>query len=157
MRPFVFAILLLGLTSCGICRPKPPQVIVRDSVRIEYRDREVHDTAYFSVPVEVEKIVTKDTVSHLENSLAKSDASVVGGMLHHSLATKPQKIPVPVVVHVTDTLYIEKHDETQIVPVEVERAFTLWERFRLWAFWPLVLLALVGWRRELWAIIKRII
>lgn len=157
LAAIVAALLLPSMTSCGICRPTPPQVIVRDSIRVEYRDREVHDTAYFQVPVEIEKIVTKDTASHLENSLAKSDAVVENGELRHSLETKPQAIPVPVTVRVTDTLYIEKQKETQTQTVEVERRPTLWERFRLRAFWPLVLLAIVGWRREIWALIKKFV
>ena len=156
MKPYLL-FLCLVLTGCGICRPQPPQVIVRDSVRIEYRDREVHDTAFFQVPVEVEKIVTRDTASHLENSLARSDAAVVDGFLHHSLETKPQAVPVPVTVHVRDTVYIEKQHDTEIQTVEVERKPNIWERFRLWAFWPLVLLCIVGWRRELLALIKKLI
>lgn len=63
-------------------------------------------------------------------------AVVVGGQLHHSRWTLPQKIPVPVIIHITDTLYVEKQQQAEIQTVEVERIFTLWERFRLWAFWP---------------------
>ena len=64
--------LLLFFCSCS------PRVVERVVTQIEYRDRVVHDTARVEIPYEVEKIVTRDTVSHLENSFAKSDAKVSG-------------------------------------------------------------------------------
>lgn len=149
--------LTLALLTATACAVQKPQVIIRDSVRVEYRDREVHDTAYFEVPVEVEKIVTRDTASRLENKWARSEASVSGGFLSHSLETKPQSVPVPVTVHVTDTLIVEKEAQEVEVVKEVEKPLTWWQRFRLGAFWWLVGLALVGWRRELLALAKKLI
>ena len=143
--------------SCAIT--KPPQVIIRDSTVVEYRDRLIHDTVAFEVPIEVEKVVTRDTSSHLENTLASSDAVVSGGFLHHTLQTKPQSIPVPVTIAVRDTVYIEKQstDTTQTETIEVERKLTWWQRFRIGAFWWILALALVGWRREILALIRKII
>lgn len=122
--------LLLALSSCS------PKVIYQKETVIEYRDTTIRDTAYFEVPVEVEKIVTRDTVSHLENSLAISDAMVTDGFLHHSLETKPQEIPVPVVIHVRDTI----RQEAQIIEkeVEVEKPLSWWQKFQIWAFWWLL-------------------
>ena len=40
-------------------------------------------------PVLVERVATLDTASVLENKYAKSEAVVSGGVLHHSLQTKP--------------------------------------------------------------------
>ena len=122
--------LLLALSSCS------PKVIYQKETVIEYRDTTIRDTAYFEVPVEVEKIVTRDTVSRLENSLAISDAMVTDGFLHHSLETKPQEIPVPVVIHVRDTI----RQEAQIIEkeVEVEKPLSWWQKFQIGAFWWLL-------------------
>ena len=80
---------------------------VKDSVRIEYREKvvKVPVTVYVEVPVEQKETMTKDSISHLETSFAVSNASMVWidgvPFLRHSLANKPQKIEkkdsVPVV------------------------------------------------------------
>lgn len=127
------AVILAVIVAVFACSPK---VIVQKEVITEYRDRIVHDTATVEIPVEVEKIVTKDTASHLENTYAKSDAVVSGGFLHHSLESIPQIIKVPVEVHVTDTLYKEAEIRTETV--EVEKPLTWWQKFRIGAFWWLV-------------------
>lgn len=131
---YIGVFLLVMLLSCfNSCSPK---IVYKTETKIEYRDRIVHDTATFEIPVEVEKIVTKDTASHLENRYAKSDAVVSDGLLSHSLESKPQYIKVPVEVHVTDTLY----KESQIIEkeVKVEKPLTWWQKFRQGAFWWLL-------------------
>ena len=128
--------LAVGLNSC--CPKYYPQVVYRDSVRVEIRERIVHDTVKFEVPVIKEKNVTRDTSSHLENDWAKSDASVSDGLLYHSLETKPKTVYVPVEVPVHDTLYIEKEGKETVVPKEVEKPLTWWQRFRLKGFWWLL-------------------
>ena len=120
--------IMSTVPSCCVCKKCPPQ---KDSVRVEYRDRIIHDTTTFTVEKEIEKIVTRDTSSHLENSWAKSDALVSEGFLHHSLESVPQIIKVPYEVVVTDTLIIEKLTEPQYV----EKPLTWWQRFRQDAFW----------------------
>lgn len=132
-------ILLVLAVSCS------PKIIERVETKIEYRDRIVHDTATFEVPVEVEKIVTRDTVSHLENNWAKSDAVVSEGLLHHSLESKPKIIQVPVEVHVTDTLWKEAQAVTETK--EVEKPLSWWKSFKLDAFWWLLaaVLVLLAW------------
>lgn len=124
------AVLMCLLTSCS------PRIIERVEKKIEYRDRLVHDTTTVEVPLEVEKIVTRDTVSHLENTYAKSDAVVSGGFLSHTLESKPQIIRIPVEVHVTDTLVKEAEIRTETV--EVEKPLSWWQKFRIGAFWWLL-------------------
>ena len=152
------ALLLLAL-ACS-CSPKVVERVVTE-YRTEYRDRIIHDTATFEIPVEVEKIVTRDTVSHLENSYAASDAVVSGGYLSHSLESKPQTIYVPYEVTVTDTLIVEKEVTTAVETKEVEKELTAWQAFRLRSFgWLLVSLVLaLAWifRKPLLALLKRII
>ena len=122
-----------------------PRIIKEVHTEIEYRDREVHDTATVEIPVIIEKNITRDTVSHLENTYAKSDAMVSQGLLFHSLESKPQIIKVPVTVHVTDTLYKEAQIEEKIV--EVEKPLSWWQKFRMEAFWWLsgAVLLLLAW------------
>ena len=133
----LFAVCLLA--SCS------PRIIKEVHTEIEYRDREVHDTATVEIPVIIEKNITRDTVSHLENTYAKSDAMVSQGLLFHSLESKPQIIKVPVTVHVTDTLYKEAQIEEKIV--EVEKPLSWWQKFRMEAFWWLsgAVLLLLAW------------
>ena len=127
------------LASCS------PRIIKEVHTEIEYRDREVHDTATVEIPVIIEKNITRDTVSHLENTYAKSDAMVSQGLLFHSLESKPQIIKVPVTVHVTDTLYKEAQIEEKIV--EAEKPLSWWQKFRIEAFWWLsgAVLLLLAW------------
>ena len=126
-------ILAIGVCSLVSCSPK-----IVEKVRVEtvYKDRVVHDTATVEIPYEVEKIVTLDTVSRLENKWAKSEAKVDGRFLHHSLESIPQVIEVPVEVHVTDTLY--KEAEIIEKEVEVEKPLSWWQKFRMEAFWWLL-------------------
>lgn len=113
----------LLITSCS---PKVYPVERIDSVRVEIRERVVVDTATFYIEREVEKVVTKDTSSHLENTYAKSDAVMSGGLLHHSLETIPHYVKVPYSVEVRDTIFVEKVYEKEAV--EVNR-LTRWQSF----------------------------
>jgi len=149
-----FALFAILLSSCAIQRPV---IEYRDSVRVEYRDRIVRDTVPYAVPVEVEKVVTRDTSSRLENSLAVSEAVVSGGYLRHELRTKSQTIQVPVAVEVRDTVYVEKEGQILTQTVEVEKSLTFWQRFKIGAFFWLLVLALIGWRREILALIRKLI
>ena len=59
---------------------------------------------------------------------------------------------------VHDTSYISKTDSVQVVvPVEVEKRLPLSKRIKLWAFFPLVLATLIGWRKEIISIVKKLI
>ena len=90
---------------------------------------------------EVTRNVTRDTSSHLENTYAESDAVVSGGVLSHSLQTKPQTIKVPVNVYVHDTVTVKEKAETIIK--EVERDLTWWQKTKMNLFWVLSLLAVL--------------
>ena len=140
-------IATIFLVLCA-CSPKvlPPVVQIRDSVRVEIRDRIVHDTVSFEVPVIIEKNVTRDTASHLENAWAKSDASLIDGFLEHSLETKGQTVYIPVQVTVQDTVTVEKQAEIRTEYIErdlTEKEKRLIRRGRA-AGWVLALLAAAG-------------
>ena len=119
---------ILGQLFVG-CSPRiTPPAEIRDSVRVEIRERVVHDTAYVDVPLIKEVNVTRDTSSHLENEYAMSDASISDGTLRHSLETRPHKIAAPVTLIVHDTLTVEKKAETIIKEVNV---LTKWQGFQI--------------------------
>lgn len=135
-----FTLALLGViiafAICGILSSCSPKVVEKVITKVEVKEHIVTDTVNIQVPVEVEKIVTKDTSSHLENTFAKSDAVVSGGFLSHSLESKSQIIRVPVEVVVRDTLFVQQ--ESKVETVYKEKELTRWQKFRLVAFWWLV-------------------
>ena len=137
------AAMLLPLLLDACAAPRVTQVEQRDSVRVEYRERLVRDTVLFLVPAESTEREARDTSSHLETSLAESDASIVDGVLYHSLRNKPQKIPVPVVVTVHDTTVVQGSVRTEIVevPAKLTKAQERWIRLGKWATGILSLLA----------------
>lgn len=152
--PYILLYIIAGaivgsfVLFCTGCSPK---IVYRTETKIEYKDRVVHDTAKVEIPVEVEKVVTRDTASHLENTYAKSDAVVSGGFLSHSLESKPQIIKVPVEVHVTDTLW--KESEIVEKEVKVEKPLSWWQKAKIGAFpWlvgAVLLLLLWTFRKQL--------
>ena len=129
--PLFLSLAALAASSCGAVRPAAPSVT--DSTRVEVRTETVtvHDTAYVELPVIVERVQTTDTTSTLENTYAKSEATVSAGILHHSLETKPVKVPVEVEKQIVyrDSLVYKDRVETQIV--EVERQLTWWQKTKM--------------------------
>ena len=128
----LFAFVLLAILGQIFvsCSPRilPPSE-VKDSVRVEIRERMVRDTAYVEIPVIKEVNMTRDSSSHLENDYASSDASIENGLLRHTLQTKPQKLAAPVDVPVSDTVYV--HDRGETIIKEVPAQFTKWQAFQI--------------------------
>ena len=129
MKASAILVLVILLSACGVARP----VLESDNTKVEVKTvvRTVTDTAYIELPVILEKVATLDTASVLENKYAKSEASVSGGVLHHSLQTKPVREPVKVerVEVVRDSLVYR--DRVQTVTVEVEKKLTWWQDLKL--------------------------
>lgn len=131
MKLFPIIVSLLLLSSCGTLRRTGTEVVHKDSIQVVIRERVVHDTATVEITREVEKIVTFDTVSVLENTYARSEVEVSGGRLFHSLETKPQQLRIPVTVQTSDTTVTERSEmaETVTVTEYVERQLTRWQIF----------------------------
>ena len=130
MRYVLPLLLLLAASACSTVRQLPA---VTDSTKVEVRvvEKIVRDTAWVELPVIKEKVVTLDTASVLENKYAKSEASVSGGVLTHSLSTKPVREPVAVekqIVYRDSTVY---RDRIQTVTVEVEKKLSGWQQAKL--------------------------
>ena len=142
MKASTLLLFTLCLTACGVARP----VLESDNTKVEVKvvEKIVKDTAWFELPVIVEKVATLDTASVLENKYAKSEASVSGGVLTHSLATKPVREPVAVEYQevVRDSIVYRDRIETQTV--EVERKLTWWQTLKMKAGGLFLLIALIG-------------
>ena len=115
--------------ACATSRQAAPseKILVETRIETVYKT----DTVYLEVPKIVEKIVTADTVSVLENEYAKSEASVSEGLLAHSLETKPVKQPVEVQTQVVyrDSAIVK--DNVIVQTVEVEKELTGWQSFKM--------------------------
>ena len=130
MRNVLPLLLLIAASACSTVRQLPS---VTDSTKVEVRivEKNVKDTAWVELPVIKEKVATLDTASVLENKYAKSEASVSGGVLAHSLATKPVREPVAVEYKeiVRDSIIFR--DRVQKQTIEVEKKLTWWQRTKM--------------------------
>ena len=129
MKYYLPLLLLLTASACSTVRTLPVQGSTR--VEVRYETKTVHDTAYVELPVIVEKVATLDTASVLENKYAKSAASVSGGVLAHSLETKPVREPVSVERQIVYRDSLVYRDKVQTVTVEVEKKLTWWQSFKM--------------------------
>ena len=129
MKASTLLLFTLLLTACGVARP----VLESDNTKVEVKvvEKIVKDTAWFELPVIVEKVATLDTASVLENKYAKSEAVVTGGVLHHSLSTKPVREPVSVESKETVRDSIVYRDRIQTRTVEVEKKLTWWQSLKM--------------------------
>lgn len=115
--------------ACATSRQAAPseKILVETRIETVYKT----DTVYLEVPKIVEKIVTADTISVLENEYAKSEASVSEGLLAHSLETKPVKQPVEVQTQVVYRDSVIVKDNVIVQTVEVEKELTGWQSFKM--------------------------
>ncbi|MBQ6954179.1 MAG: hypothetical protein IJP81_09775 [Bacteroidales bacterium] len=131
MKPSAFLLLAFVILpcACGVARPH----LEADNTKVEVKTvvETVHDTAYVELPVIVEKVATLDTTSVLENKYAKSAASVSGGVLAHSLETKPVSVPVRVEKQIVYRDSLVYRDRVQTVTQEVEKPLTGWQQAKL--------------------------
>ena len=128
---FAISVMILGLSSCGAARQAAPER--SDSTRVEVRTitQTIHDTAYIELPVFVERNVTRDTTSTLENPYAKSEASITDGLLSHSLQTKPVKHPVQIEKEIVYRDSLIYRDRIVTNTVEVPAELTPWQSFKM--------------------------
>lgn len=153
MKRICFLISLLALLLLSACRtakpsePSPPVILANsDSIRIEYIETVRIDTVTVEIPVPVEssRQVVKDSTSHLETSLAFSDAWInADGSLGHSIKNKDSPFKADVPVPVKDTQTNKSSDSIKEVPVPVpvekkvyiETPLSAWQKFQMHSFW----------------------
>ena len=140
----VVAVLLFMLIGCCPCRhlASSESDIRIDSTRVEYRERVTYipDTVYIDIPQQQSERTTADSVSHLENDYAVSDARLLtGGILYHSLATKPQAKPVATSQKVVtqDSIVYKDRWRTVTKTVKVEKHLTWFQKAQIWGCWGL--------------------
>ena len=129
MKASTLLLFTLCLTACGVARP----VLESDNTKVEVKvvEKIVKDTAWVELPVIIEKRATLDTASTIENKYAKSEAVVSGGVLHHSLQTKPVREPVSVEIKEIVRDSIVYRDRIQTKTVEVEKKLTGWQQAKM--------------------------
>ena len=142
---YYLPLLFLALASaCSTVRPLP----TTDSTKVEVRTETVieKDTVFVELPRVVERVAVQDTTSHLENEFALSDAHISGGVLKHSLETKPVKMPAVVDKQIVYRDSIVFRDRVQTQTVEVEKKLTGWQQAKLrvggFCFFAVILIGL---------------
>lgn len=177
-RLSILFVCLLLAASCCPCRhlPTHTETTAKDSVAVHnHNSHSVVDstsvrdsTIHAPLPVEnSQNILPAIVPSHLETSLAESDAYVDSLGLHHTLRNKDTTLDVhvPVTEHYhheqhdqqTDTTVHHSSDKKETVPEYIDKPLTSWQRFRIKSFWWLILLVAIGFRREMFALVKKII
>ena len=129
MKNLILVLFSLLCVACGSIKQVTPTERVVTETRIETVFKT--DTVFLEVPKIVERVVTKDTLSVLENEFAKSAASVSDGLLAHSLETKPVKQTVEIQTKIVyrDSIIVQDRVVTEIQ--EVEKELTGWQSFKM--------------------------
>ena len=142
---YYLPLLFLALASaCSTVRQLPST----DSTKVEVRTETVFekDTVFVELPRVVERVEVEDTISHLENAYAASEAVISGGVLRHSLETKPVKMPAVVDKQIVYRDSIVFRDRVQTQTVEVEKKLTGWQQAKLrvggFCFFAVILIGL---------------
>ena len=149
MKNFILVLFSALCVACATARQAAPSEKIITETRIETVFQT--DTVFLEVPKIVEKIVTADTVSVLENEYAKSEASVSDGLLAHSLETKPIQQPVEVQTKIVYRDSIIFKDVVVYETVEVEKELSRWQTFKMktggitLTILSLLALAAIGW------------
>ena len=149
MKNFILVLFSALCVACATARQAAPSEKFITETRIETVFQT--DTVFLKVPKIVEKIVTADTVSVLENEYAKSEASVSDGLLAHSLETKPIQQPVEVQTKIVYRDSIIFKDVVVYETVEVEKELSRWQTFKMktggitLTILSLLALAAIGW------------
>ena len=125
-------VFLFLLSGCGLLRPRERIVTQRDTTIINHRD----------------SIRLRDSIYVRE--WMKGDTVYVDRFRDRYLYRDRWRDSI-IVKH--DSLTVETTKE-----VKVERPLNAWKRFKIGAFWWLLALAAVGWRKELlWLILKAVL
>ena len=129
MKNTSLSLLSAVCVACATSRQAAPseKILVETRIETVYKT----DTVYLEVPKIVEKIVTADTVSVLENDFARSAAEVSDGLLSHSLETKPVKQPVEVQTKIVYRDSVIVKDNVIVQTVEVEKPLSGWQSFKM--------------------------
>ena len=124
-----------------------PRYISSSNMRIVSKDSLVINTKLVSVaiPIENHSIVTPTKKSHLETSVAESDASIDSlGLLHHTLVNKKDSLKRE--IKYIDKISYRDSIVTKEVPVEIKvpvRYIPKFYQFTFMLFWIFVLFIVI--------------
>ena len=145
--------IMLYLAVCSLfvacSAPRVIQDSQRDSVRVIIKDSLIlrDSVVLVEIPQEGTTAVLYDTdTSRLETSVARSEAFVKGGRLHHTLTNKAALLPVSITI--PTKVHTELREKAmvwkQVETIEVEKELSRWQRF-IQALGYGLLLACVLW------------
>lgn len=148
----IAALLFLG----GCCANKQLASNTHDDVRTEIRERIVYrDTViYVEVPHESQSQTVRDTTSHLETSVAVSDARINSdGSLSHSLENKPIFFGIDFKMPELRRDSIVYRNFYRTDTVEVPRPLSWWQQTQIKGFRAMCVIALAylflrRWKRK---------
>ena len=124
-----------------------PRYLPSSNIKIVSKDSLIVRTELVSIalPLESHSIVTPTKKSHLETSLAESDAEIDSlGLLHHTLVNKKDSIKTK--IQYIDKIVYRDSVEVREVPVEVEKPVPYIPKFYQFTFilfWIFVLFIVV--------------
>lgn len=138
-------LIFLSMFLIACCPARLAVTRQSDSVTTKVIERVevVTDTVEVEIPYISESVATRDTMSHLENEYAASDAMLSGGILYHSLQTRPQirKVEFKRPVLHRDSLIIR--NSYREVTVEVDKPDTWFEKTQKVGFWGMISIVLI--------------
>ena len=146
LRLSTYIILCVLLVSCGASKNLPVDSQT-DSVSVVIKESVIYKDSiiYVEVPVESDKaILPASDTSHLETSLAVSEAWVIDGRLNHTLIHKQDKIAKVVAIPV----YIREEKaeslSNKVLIKEVEKNLNNWQSFRI-TLGTIVIIVFIVW------------
>lgn len=136
-KTYLFFLILFILVGCKDYSPATNSVksVTNVSVRTEY----IYDTLYYQLPASEKSIVTKDTISTIQNEYNISTAILSNGLLYHNLVSKDIKIPIEVRQEIITKDSIVYVDKIKTETIEVEKPLTFFHRFVIVALLVIVL------------------
>ena len=123
------AVMLAAVILFGCCPCRHLQSVQRDTVAVIIRDSVyLHDTTLLWSPPDESSQAVADTSSHLETSLAESDAAIIDGHLVHSIRNRSESI-VPINATIPYRVHSESRESLseRTVIQEVPRELTWWQ------------------------------
>lgn len=153
-KQILFSLLLTALLLCGCASARRAAESVsssteqKDTVSVKTETVFVTDTFFVEIPAQTAERETRDSVSHLENDYAASEARInPDGSLYHDLKTKPQKKPVEFQKPVERRDSIVYHErvrtETVTKTVEVPRQLTWFQKTSIYGFWAAIIFLMI--------------
>lgn len=156
----IFAIVIC-VAFVGCCANKQLASDTHDDVRTEVRERIIYrdTTIYEEVPQESQTQTVRDTTSHLETSVAVSDARINSdGSLTHSLENKPIFFEVNFKIPELRRDSIVYRNFYRTNTVEVPRPLSWWQQTQIKGFWAmLIVLSIIFLRNKVLGILRKLI